>query len=168
MPEAHQRVLALVERDLDRAYRLAGLLVGNAEDARDATQDAVVRAWRNAGSLRDPEKFQGWFDRILVNACRDQLRRRSKIRFIALDDAAPDTSDPFRRVLQGDELLREVDRLDQDLRTPIILHYWADLPLDEVATRTGWPVGTVKSRLHRALERLRSRLDPMVGQEAAE
>jgi RNA polymerase sigma-70 factor (ECF subfamily) len=152
---ANDQLLARVQGGLDRSYRLAGLMLGNAEDARDATQDAVMRAWRSSQSLQDPARFDAWFDRILVNACRDQLRRRRRVRFIPLPDAAQDTSDPFRAVLDSDEAFRAISRLDDDLRLVLILHYWAGLALEEVASRSGWPVGTVKSRLHRALETLR-------------
>jgi len=154
---ASDLLLDLVQRRLDRAYRLAGMILGNADDARDATQDAVLRAWRAASTLNDPARFDAWFDRILVNACRDQLRRRQRVRFIPLHDSAPDTADPFRAVLDADEILREIAALDDDLRLVVLLHYWADLPLEEVALRVGRPIGTVKSRLHRALDVLRRR-----------
>jgi RNA polymerase sigma-70 factor (ECF subfamily) len=163
---AGDQLLDLVQRRLDRSYRLAGMILGNADDARDATQDAVLRAWRSAGALRDPARFDAWFDRILVNACRDQLRRRQRVRFIALHDLPPDASDPFRGVLDSDEVLREIAALDDDLRLVVVLHYWADLPLDEVARRAGWPIGTVKSRLHRALETLRRRVAGAIPMEA--
>ena len=73
---AGERFLRLANGELDRAYRLAGMLLGDQNEAEDATQDALVRAWQAAGSLRDPAGFQAWFDRILVNICRDRLRRR--------------------------------------------------------------------------------------------
>ena len=70
---------ALGRAQLDRAYRLAGLILGTASEAEDATQEALLRAWRQRRSLRDPNRAQAWFDRILVNACRDQLRRRRPV-----------------------------------------------------------------------------------------
>ena len=78
---AEARFRALAAGELDRAYRLAGLLMGDATEAEDATQEALLRAWTSLGSLRDPAGFQAWFDRILVNICRDRLRRRGRIRF---------------------------------------------------------------------------------------
>jgi RNA polymerase sigma-70 factor, ECF subfamily len=155
---ATDQLLDLVQRRLDRAYRLAGMILGNADDARDATQDAVLRAWRAAPTLNDPARFDAWFDRILINACRDQLRRRQRVRFIPLHDGSPDTTDPFRAVLDTDEVLRAISALDEELRLVVLLHYWGDLPLEEVALRLGWPIGTVKSRLHRALDVLRRRV----------
>jgi RNA polymerase sigma factor (sigma-70 family) len=111
--------------------------------------------------LRDPAGFQAWFDRILVNVCRDRLRRRGRVRLITIDDApsASAERDPFRTIFDRDEVLRAMASLDDDHRIVIVLHYWADLTLEGVAARVGWPVGTVKSRLHRGLMAMRSRLD---------
>ena len=161
---ADEAFLRLAGGELDRAYRLAGLILGNSHDAEDATQDALLRAWRSAASLRDPAGFQAWFDRILVNVCRDRLRRRGRIRFIALD---PGTDvelarDPIRAILDRDEALRALETLEPDERTVLVLHFWADLTLAATAERLGWPIGTVKSRLHRALERMHVRLDAAV------
>jgi RNA polymerase sigma factor (sigma-70 family) len=157
---ATDRILRLAEAELDRAYRLAGLILGDQHEAQDATQDALLRAWRSAASLRDIAGFQAWFDRILVNVCRDRLHRRGRIRQVMLDEAGSTMPirDPFRDVLDRDETLRAVALLDDDLRIVILLHYWADLTLDGVAERVGWPVGTVKSRLHRALRQMRDQL----------
>ena len=158
---AADRFLRLANGELDRAYRLAGLLLGDQHEAEDATQDALLRAWRSAASLRDPTGFQAWFDRILVNVCRDRLRRRGRVRLITIDDAlsASADRDPFRTIFDRDEVLRAMGSLDDDHRIVIVLHYWADLTLEGVADRVGWPVGTVKSRLHRGLMTMRTRLD---------
>jgi RNA polymerase sigma-70 factor (ECF subfamily) len=158
---ATDRILRLAEGELDRAYRLAGLILGDQHEAQDATQDALLRAWRSAASLRELADFQAWFDRILVNVCRDRLHRRGKVRQVVLDEAGSTipARDPFRAVLDRDEAVRAVATLDHDLRIVIVLHYWADLTLEGVAERVGWPVGTVKSRLHRGLAQMRDHLE---------
>jgi RNA polymerase sigma-70 factor (ECF subfamily) len=158
---ASDQILRMAEGELDRAYRLAGLILGDQHDAQDATQDALLRAWRSAASLRDLAQFQPWFDRILVNVCRDRVHRRRAVRQVVLDEAgsAHLVRDPFRDVLDRDEALRAVAMLDDDIRIVILLHYWADLTLEGVAERVGWPVGTVKSRLHRGLAQMRHHLD---------
>jgi RNA polymerase sigma factor (sigma-70 family) len=157
--ELRARFLRLAGAELDRAYRLAGLLLGDAHDAEDATQEALLRAWLSLGSLADPAAFRPWFDRILANLCRDRLRRRNKVRFLPIEaGAGATTADPFRDAIARDEALRALDALDTDERTVVVLHYWADLSLTDVAERTGWPIGTVKSRLHRALGKAGARL----------
>jgi RNA polymerase sigma-70 factor, ECF subfamily len=158
MAISDDRFSALVRTELDRAYRLAGLLLGNAAEAEDATQDALLRAWQAWESLRDPAAVRPWFDRILVNVCR----------FIPLEDATSrHAGDPFRELLAGDATTRALDTLDPDLRTVIILRFGADLTVDDIARRLDWPAGTVKSRLHRALVQLRSELKGLESSEVA-
>jgi len=153
---ARDRFRVLAEADLDRAYRLAGLLLSDRAEAEDAVQDALLRAWRSSASLRDESAYRPWFDRILVNVCRDRLRRRRRIRFVALDEfAANPTTDPFRAVLNRDAALAAINVLNPEQRVVVVLHYWAGLTLAEVAGRTGWRIGTVKSRLHQALNLMR-------------
>jgi RNA polymerase sigma factor (sigma-70 family) len=144
---------------LDRAYRLAGLLLADAHEAEDAVQDALVVAWQSFGMLRETEKFGAWFDRILVNGCRDRLRRRNIVRFIPMEAGIdPVGRDPFQAFIERDALLAGLVRLSPDERIVVVLRFWADLPLDAIAGRLGWPLGTVKSRLHRALGRLHDAL----------
>ena len=112
---------ALTRQNVDGAYRLAWAILRDGAAADDATQDAFAIAWRKRSSLRDADRFDAWFGRILVNVCRD--------------------------------------RLDPDHRIVVILRYWADLQVDDIAARVGIPAGTVKSRLHAALKTMRPRLE---------
>jgi RNA polymerase sigma-70 factor (ECF subfamily) len=155
-----QRFLVRARPALDRAYRLAGLLLGSATEAEDAVQDALVTAWQQFEDLREPERFGAWLDRIVVNGCRDRLRRRGTVRFIPLTvEMDPADRDPFAAFLERDALLASVDRLTADERIVVVLRFWADLSLETIGERLGWPLGTVKSRLHRALGRLRETHD---------
>jgi RNA polymerase sigma-70 factor (ECF subfamily) len=157
----HAGFLELAGSELDRSYRLAGLILGDATDAEDAVQDALLQAWRSVATLRDPAMFQAWFDRILVNGCRDRVRRRRIVRFVPIDpttDVAAE-GDPFRAVLARDELLGGLDALSTAERAVVVLHYWADLSVEQISARLGWPTGTIKSRLHRARRVLRDHLD---------
>lgn len=158
--ETELQLLRLANGELDHAYRLAGLVLGDSRDAEDATQDALLRAWHARSSLRDQAGFQAWFERILVNVCRDRLRQRRRIRFLPLDPASVSTyaRDPFAAVLDRDEMLGVLAVLDDDERLVVVLHYWSDLTLAAIAERLSWPVGTVKSRLHRALYQMEGRL----------
>jgi RNA polymerase sigma-70 factor (ECF subfamily) len=152
-----QTFLVRVHAELDRAYRLAGLLLERQDGAEDVTHDAVISAWRSLSTLRDENKFQPWFDRIVINACRDRLRRERRIRFVKLDAAASvaTTDDPFDAMLRADAALEALARLDMDLRVVLVLRYWADLSVDQIAERLAIPSGTVKSRLNRGLKRIR-------------
>jgi RNA polymerase sigma-70 factor (ECF subfamily) len=144
------------------AYRLAGYLLGDAGDAQDAVQDALVRAWKNWGSLRDPDRFKPWFDRIVVNVCRDRMRRHRTLKMVDLEAAGDiECGDTFAEMLAGDEVAGAVARLSPDHRIVIALHFWRDLTLEQVAETLDLPLGTVKSRLHYALVALRTELKGM-------
>jgi RNA polymerase sigma factor (sigma-70 family) len=151
---------ALTRRHLDSAYRLAWAILADDGDADDATQDAFALAWRARRSLRDPARFDAWFGRILVNVCRQRLRQRARspIR-MALDSREPATADTSARAGTRDAIGRAVDQLDADHRIVVILRYWADLTIDEIAVRLDVPPGTVKSRLHCALRSMRPKLE---------
>ena len=151
---------ALCDRALRRAYGLAGYLLGDATEAEDATQHAMDRAWRARGSLRDPAAFEGWLDRIVANLCRDRMRRRKQPRIVDLG-AGPEqaAADPFRAFLDRDDLGRALDSLTPEQRIVVVLRFWRDLPLEQIATRLDWPLGTVKSRLHHAVAAMRLRLE---------
>lgn len=162
-------------RALDSAYRYATLMLGDRGDAEDATHDAAVMAWRHFADLRDPTRFDAWFGRILVNACRDRLRarRRSPLSLDAGpaggDEAsaptgidrlyAPDQADA---IVHRDALTTAVRALSPDHREVVVLRYYSDLTVDQIAARTGTSSGTVKSRLHYALRYLRSAVEPNV------
>lgn len=151
---------ALLDRAaLDRAYRTARLILLDAADAEDATHDAVLAAWRHFGELRDPGRFDAWFGRILVNSCRDRLRERPR-RPVPLDVVEAFTqsgaaADPAEAIATHDQLRVAFRSLSPEQREVIALRYFADLTVDQIADRTGARSGTVKSRLHHAIRRLR-------------
>ena len=148
---------ALADRHLDRAYRLAAVLLGSELEAQDAVQDAAASAWAGFDDLRDRSRFDAWFDRILVNGCRDRLRARRRIGLVALD-AAPDPAVPdgARQAGERDALHRALAQLPADQRLAVALRYYGDRSLEEIAELTGERLGTVKSRLHYGLQALRA------------
>ncbi len=146
-------------RALDRAYRIATLLLGNRAEAEDATHDAALRAWRRFGELRDPERFDAWFGRILLNACRDRIRarRRTPVAYDAHPDARA-VGDFADGVVRHEAIAAALARLSHEHREVVVLRYYADLTVEQIAARTGARSGTVKSRLHYAMRELRSAL----------
>jgi RNA polymerase sigma-70 factor (ECF subfamily) len=158
----------LIERRVDRAFRTALAILGNEADARDATQEALLNAWRERRRLRDASRFDAWLGRILLNCCREALRgrRRRSVREIAASDlfdpvdavAAPDPA-PDDRAASLDTLERAVDRLPAGERALLVLHHLERRPLTEMADVFDVPVGTVKSRLHAARNALERALE---------
>ncbi len=154
----------LVGPRLDRAYGLAWHLLGNAADAEDACQEALLAAWSGWPRLRDADRFDAWFDRIVVNTCLEQLRRRSRRPRSPLpDEPAIAGRDPYAASIARDAVGRALEQLDPDHRAVVVLRCWADLSTDDVAERLGVPPGTVRSRLHYALGTLRAALADQEG-----
>jgi RNA polymerase sigma-70 factor, ECF subfamily len=159
---------ALLDGALDDAYRRAAVILANRIEAEDAVHDAAERAWRSWGSLRDRQQFDAWFGRILLNVCRDRLRRRRRVAVVEVRGEPPDAEDEastaaFRGVDDRARMLDALAVLSADERIAIVLRYEADLTVPEIARLTGTKEGTIKARLHRALGRLRDRLDEEKG-----
>lgn len=149
--------------ELQSAYRLAGYMLADAAEAQDAVQEASVRAWRGWSKLREKEKFHAWFNQILVNVCRSRLRRLSRRRTTDIDEVDVEGGDPFKASLARDAIGRALSSLSTELRMVVVLRYWGDLSLAEIADRLRIPIGTVKSRHHAALQTLRRRIEPAPG-----
>jgi RNA polymerase sigma-70 factor (ECF subfamily) len=146
----------LAEQHLRSSHRLATAILGDAIAAEDAVHDAFERAWRTWSSLREVELFEAWFRRILVNVCRDSLRRRQRWPSHSLTDEMPlYAPDRFDAVLDRDELARGLARLRPDEQILLALRFTEDLKVDDIAAALVIPSGTVMSRLHHAIRRLR-------------
>ena len=153
---------ALSDRCLDDSYRLAAVVLRDPTEARDVVHDAVLLGWRKIGSLRDPARFDAWFGRIVLNLCRDRLRqrRRGQVREAALvAEIEPARSDDISLVAQRDAIAAAFPKLDPDLQVVVALRFYRDLQLEAISELLGIPVGTVKSRLHTGLKRLRAELE---------
>ena len=164
--ERARAFLRLADDHLDSGYRLARAILRDPTEAQDATHDAIERAWRKWPTLRDPTRFQQWFDRILVNTCRDRLRSGRRQPTDISVELAAGTSDPFTQAHDRDLLTVALARLSPEHRVVVALRYYRDLPIDEIASRLDIPAGTVQSRLHYALKRLHAAIDVADGQGA--
>ena len=136
--EADRRVAfeQLADRELDRADRIAGVILGNGPDAEDATHDAVVQAWRSFASLRDPARFDAWFQRILVNVCRDRLRKRRGTPVTELAMAGSSgVPGGYAGVDDRLALDRAFARLSPEQAITVVVRFHADLTLDDVSGR---------------------------------
>jgi RNA polymerase sigma-70 factor, ECF subfamily len=153
----------LAARHLDSAYRLASVVLGDPTEAEDAAHDAAVLAWRHFGTLRDPERFEQWFCRIVLNVCRDRLRRQRRRPVAELPSQETQTAlrapDQAGRLVTRDALDRAFVRLEPDHQIVVALRFYRDLTVEEIARRLAIPEGTVKSRLHHALRRLRAEME---------
>lgn len=159
---------ALLEQRLEVAFRTALAILGNEADARDATQDALLRAWCNLRQLRDPERFDAWLNRILVNSCRGLRRGRRRVAVREIDlRTIPPRDEPTttfettwgEQAASLDALEHAFEQLSIPERTILVLHHLEHRPLAEIAATLGVPVGTAKSRLFAARNSLRQALE---------
>ena len=158
---------ALIGGRLDRLYRMAFSITRSEVDAREATQDACVQAWRELPRLRDRSRLDPWLSRILVNSCRMLLRgrRRGSVREISMDDPdrplagdGPVAASASDRFGEGEAIRAAFGRLDLPTRTLLALHYVEGQPLADIARTMGQPVGTIKWRLSNARRALETAL----------
>jgi RNA polymerase sigma-70 factor, ECF subfamily len=142
---------------VDRLYGIARLILRDTELAEDATQEALVRAWRDLPTLRDTERFDAWLYRLLVRACADVVRHRRRWRAeITILPTEPAEPDRTSELADRDQLERGLRRLNDAQRTILILSFYVGLSPSEAADALDIPVGTAKSRLHYAIEALRA------------
>lgn len=151
---------ALVALRLMPTFRLARAILGTTEEAEDATQEALIAAWRGLPSIHDPGRFDAWFSRIVVNTCRMTMRRRPKAVVVSIDSIADGRpvwgEDPsLDGLVETEALNRAIDRLPVQQRAILALYYLEDRPLATVATILGIPGGTAKWRLSEARAALR-------------
>jgi RNA polymerase sigma factor (sigma-70 family) len=152
-----QAVRTLLLAHLPDAHKLANWILHDPIAAEDAVQEAALLAWGRRRSLRDPAAAEAWFNRILVNVCNGELRRRSRRPAVTEIEL---TSDGTHGALADtDELTRAIRRLVPDEQLLLALRFGRDMTVPAMAAATRIPEGTVKSRLHSAMEHLRAELE---------
>jgi RNA polymerase sigma factor (sigma-70 family) len=145
----------------DRCMAIASRILRDADLAEDAVQAALIVAWRELRTLRDPDRFEPWLHRILTNECyaeaRRSRRRWADIHVLHLE-VRPEAGE-ILTVNDRDQLERAFRRLTHEQRAVLVFHHYVGLPLTEVADHLGIPVGTAKSRLHHATAAMRASLE---------
>jgi RNA polymerase sigma-70 factor, ECF subfamily len=157
----HDAFTTLAADAIARLDAAARLIMRDGDLARDAVQDALLRAWRDLPGLRDPARFDAWLHRLLVNACLDTLRRRRRRPIeVELTPISGPTVGDFASVVADRALVDDaMRRLEPEGRAVIVLHYFLGMPIPDVAVALGIPLGTAKSRLHRSLARMRTAIE---------
>lgn len=142
---------ALVAARLNRVLRTASAILGSEADAHDVVQEAFVATWRNLPKLRDRTRFDPWLNKMVVNRCRDALRRRRRSREVALDVASDlRTEDSMSAVGNMAVLTSAFETLNVDQRHLLVMHHLHRVPLADLAKELGIPLGTTKWRMHAA------------------
>jgi RNA polymerase sigma-70 factor, ECF subfamily len=150
----------LAAQSIDRLYATAVRIIHDRDRAEDAVQSAMLKAWRDLPSLRDPARFEAWLHRLLIRACFEEARKQrafvATIRVMSHEPGEPDRSG---HLADRDQLERAFRRLPVEQRAVIVLHHYEGMSLVDAAEVLGIAVGTARSRLHYALKGLRSALD---------
>ena len=166
----HDAFAMLVGASIARLEAVARLILRDQELARDAVQEAYIRAWRELPGLRDPDRLDAWLHRLTVNACLDVARRRRRRPIeVELTPLSPHpVGDSTGLVADRDQLERGFRRLAAEQRAVLVLHYYVGMSVSAVAETLGVPLGTAQSRLARALTVMRDALgtDAEPGQPA--
>ena len=145
---------AAYEKYADMLYRIALSDLGNTHDAEDAVQDTFVAYFSYKGSFETEEHRKAWLIRVLINKARDELRRK-KVRSHASFDEIPEiaSAEPEDR-----GVMEEIQKLPEKYKTPIILHYLEDIPVERIAKILGITLSGAKMRLKRGRDMLREKL----------
>ena len=151
----------LIRDRSDRLFAIAQRILRDVDRAEDALQDALVIAWRDLRGLRDPDRFDAWLHRLLINVCIAQAtrerRRTANLRVLPVD--GPAAPDELLSVADRDLLERGFRRLPPDQRAILVLHHYLGYAPSEIAETLGIPPGTARSRLHHAHRAMRAALE---------
>jgi RNA polymerase sigma-70 factor (ECF subfamily) len=145
----------------DRLFAVAQRILRDIDRAEDALQDALVIAWRDLRGLRDPDRFDAWLQRLVINVCivhaTRERRRTANLRVLPID--GPTAPDDLLTVADRDLLERGFRRLPPEQRAILVLHHYLGYAPSEIAETLGIPHGTARSRLHHAHRAMRAALD---------
>lgn len=142
---------AEVKRIEKLLFRVAWSYLGNNQDVEDAVQDALIKAWEKQDSLRNQAQFKAWLTKILVNQCKNLLRKRRKWSFYPLEEKAVQPE----LMNEGAPVLEAMNKLKPEHRVAITLFYLDGYSQQDIAEILQCPIGTVKTRLHTAKKQLK-------------
>ena len=152
----------LIKVRSNRLFSIAQRILRDIDRAEDALQDALVIAWRDLKGLRDPDRFDAWLQRLLINVCIAQAtrerRRTANLRVLPIDDG-PAAPDDMLSIGDRDQLDRGFRRLPPEQRAILVLHHFMGYQPSEIAETLGIPAGTARSRLHHAHRAMRAALE---------
>jgi RNA polymerase sigma-70 factor (ECF subfamily) len=155
----HEAFSALAGASIGRLYGLARLVLHDEDAAQDAVQNALVQAWGNIRSLREPDAWDAWLHRLTIRACYElsgKHRRRAAVELqVAADAFSPGSMGFEQGFVERDAIGAALARLPIEHRAVLVTRFYLDLPIDEIAMVLDIPAGTAKSRLNRALNAMR-------------
>ncbi len=154
MQDVKEILIDYVKKNQEKLYRIAFSYSKNEETALDIVQEAITRALKNINKLKNEEYVKTWFYRILINECLQYIKKNKRIITCELQEIENKIVWNDSISLDGIDIYKYVQSLNEKLKTVIILRFFEDMKIDEIAQITKTNVNTVKSRLYRGLEEL--------------
>ena len=162
-----EQFIKLLEGRIQVLYKISYSYFRDKDSASDAVQDSVLIAYRNIAKLKDREKFNAWITTILVNRCRDIVRRNKKVSFEEYNESVLDISrfalknidTSFENLETRLDIIKFLEKIDDKYSEVIRLKYLGDYTIEEIATIMDIPQGTVKSRLNTGIKKLKSLME---------
>ena len=165
--ERQNLFIKLLEGRLQVLYKISYSYFRNKDSASDAVQDSVLIAYKNMAKLKDMDKFNSWITTILVNRCRDIVRKSNKINFEEYDENVLGISKYYLKKIDHSfenietrlDIIKYLQRIDDKYSEVIRLKYLGDYTIEEIATIMNIPQGTVKSRLNTGIKKLKGLME---------
>lgn len=151
--------MELIKHSEKSMYKVAKAIVFNEEDIKDVFQDTIIKAYESIEKLKEPGYFATWLIRILINNCNDLIKRRKKV--ISLESVKEES---YKEKLKDIDLYKAINELEEELKMVIIMFYFMDMAIKEIAKAQSIAEGTVKSRLNRARKKLEEKLSKVEGE----
>lgn len=151
-------IIPFIRENQDRFYRFAYRYMKNPDVSIDVVQEAIVKALENIHTLRNKEYLKTWFYRILINECLTNIRKNKKIVFLEQYDEVPYIDSTTDKKVLADIVFKAIDNLDPKYKTIILLRFYEDMMISDIAEVLKININTVKSRLYRALDMLKNEL----------
>ena len=155
MQDITNRLIEFIEENQDKLYRIAFSYIKNEDLALDIVQESIEKALRNIKTLKHEEYVKTWFYRILINESLGYIRRNKNTTLCQVEDLKDDIEWNDNITIEGIDLYNNIGKLKEKLRTVIILRFFEDLKIEEIARITKTSPNTVKSRLYKGLEELK-------------
>lgn len=151
--------MELIKSNEKSLYKVARAMVFNEEDIKDVFQDTIIKAYESIEKLKEPQYFSTWLIRILINNCNDVIKKRKKV--ISLEIVKEES---YKEKFKNVDLYMAINGLEEDLKMIIIMFYFMDMAIKDIAKAQSIAEGTVKSRLNRARKKLEEKLSKEEGE----
>lgn len=159
MQDVREKLICYIKNNQEKLYRIAFSYTKNEESALDIVQESITKALKNIDKLREEEYVKTWFYRILINECLQYIKKNKRIITYESQEIENKIEWNDDISINGIDMYKYIQKLNKKLRTVIILRYFEDMKIEEIAKITKTNINTVKSRLYKALEILKNSIE---------